>query len=230
MDREQPLVHVVDDDTDVRSLLHSLLTRAGYEVRAYPGPLEFLAEYAARSPQCLLLDVRLPRMSGLELQRRVAGESGPPVILLSGFATVQTALSAFRQGAEDFIEKPFEVETLLDAVQRAIDKDRARQRQRAKRESACRTRASLTAREKQVFELVARGRSSKNVAYELGLSKKTVDLHRGNLMRKLGASSLADLLRVWLQAGGQLEAAEPRDSNAPAREPDAAPSLGLRGQ
>ncbi len=206
---ELPLVHVVDDDEGVRALVREVLVRAGYEVRAYPGPLEFLAEYAPRSPQCLLLDLRLPRMSGLELQRRIAGPSAPPVILLTGFATLQTALSAFRQGAEDLLEKPFETETLLDAVQRAIEKDRARQGLRLVREGAQHVLIGLTPRERQVFGFIAHGYSSKKVAFQLGLSKKTVDLHRGNLMHKLGAHSLAELLGIWLRAGGELADAEP---------------------
>jgi len=204
MTEEHPLVHIVEDDSSVRAMMQELLCRAGYEVKAYDGPLEFQAEYAPCPPQCLILDVRLPRMSGLELQRRLTGGDAPPVIMLSGFATLQTALRAFRQGAEDFIEKPFEADALLDAVQRAIDKDRVRQRSRVEREGAQRELATLTARERQVLALVARGLSSKNIAFELGLSKKTVDLHRGNLMRKLGVHSLAELLRIWVHSGGEL--------------------------
>ncbi len=205
-EQQLPLVHVIDDEEGVRVLLREMLTCSGFEVRLYEGPFEFLAQYVARSPQCLLVDVRLPRMSGLELQRRIAGDDTPPVILFSGVGTLQTVVRAFRQGAEDYLEKPFELDALLDAVQRAIEKDRTREQARRVCAQARAELAALTAREHQVLSLVAQGRSSKNVAFELGLSKKTVDLHRGNVMRKLGAHSLPELLRIWIRAGGTLEA------------------------
>ena len=205
---DSPLVHVVEDDPGTQEEIRHLLTRSGYEVACFRGSREFLEGYRPRHPQCVLLDVFLPFMSGLELQRRLH-ETSPdlPVILLTAEASTQTVLKAFRQGAEDFLEKPWEPEELLDTVGRAIEKDRRRSALSLERDAARARLARLSAREREVFERIVRGCSSKAVAAELHLSKRTVDFHRGGLMRKLEASSLAELVQLARTAEAVRESA-----------------------
>lgn len=198
-----PRVHVVDEVEEVRSFLGALLTNAGYEVLCYSSAPEFLERYRPSLPQCLLLDMRLPLVTGLELQRQLklhGRDQDLPVILMSGHGSTSAVIQAFKQGAEDFLEKPLEPEVLLDAIQHAIMKNEAQGRTCAARRKAHAQLAALTPREREVLELVARGLPSKNIANSLSISRKTVDLHRANVMRKLGATSVAELVRLSLMA------------------------------
>lgn len=203
MQPDVPLVHVVDDDESVAAYARTLLTAGGNAVAVYCSGPDYLARSVSRSPQCLLLDLCLPRMSGLELLRRLAErEDPPPVIMMSGYGTTHAAVEAMKLGARDFLEKPFDAAQLLDAVARALEHDRARSAERRERGQARERLARLTPREREVFELIVLGNSSKAAASTLDVSKKTVDLHRGNLMRKLGAGSVIELLRLALAADG----------------------------
>jgi FixJ family two-component response regulator len=203
MQPDSSLVHVIDDDETVAAYARTLLAGAGHAVAVYGSGPDFLARWAPRSPQCVLLDLRLPRMSGLELLRRIAErEDSPPVIMMSGYGTTHAAVEAMKLGAQDFLEKPFDPAQLLDAVARAVEHDRRRAAELRERGRAREKLARLTPREREVFELIVLGNSSKAAASTLDVSKKTVDLHRGNLMRKLGAGSVIDLLRLALAADG----------------------------
>jgi FixJ family two-component response regulator len=197
-----PLVHLVDDDTTLRQAARELLTRAGYEVRCYGDAHQFLDEFRPRSPQCVVLDVFLPLLSGLELQRRLLDpHPGLPIILMSGSASPKTVIQALRQGARDFLEKPWMPEELLDAVGRAIETDRRRGVEVRANALAAEKLDALSTREREILELIAAGHSSKSAAVQLGVAKRTIDFHRGNLMRKLDVDSVAELVRLALAAG-----------------------------
>jgi FixJ family two-component response regulator len=194
-------VHVIDDSDEVRALTCELLGGSGYDVLAYREAAEFLDRYQRTPPECVLLDIRLPRITGLELMRRLRMQKHEtPIIVMTGFGTTGLAVQAFKQGVEDFLEKPLQAEYLLDAVQRAVEKDRAWFRAQETRQHVLERVRSLTERERAVFDLVASGHSSKGVAATLGIAKKTVDLHRSRIMRKLGATSIADLVRISMQS------------------------------
>lgn len=201
-----PRVHVVDDSRETLVIVNELLETSGYEVVLHEDGLEFLEAFEPHHPQCLLLDIRLPHVSGLEVQRRLQQRDQVlPTVFMTGHGSTSVAVQAFRQGAEDFLEKPLEPEALLDSIARAIEKDRRHEKQlEGSRVSDEKLRA-LTAREREVFELVASGLSSKGAASRLNISKKTVDLHRANMMRKLEVSSVADLMRIALTRGGARE-------------------------
>lgn len=201
-----PMVHVVDDAKEVRGFVSELLSGCGYEVHCYQDTFEFLERFRPHHPQCLLLDVRLPRMSGLELQRRLLEQCPElPVILMTGYGTTLVAVRAFKQGAQDFLEKPIEAETLLDAIDHALEKDRARHGFLEAARLARERLAVLTSREREVFDALVCGLSSKSMAASLHISKKTVDLHRSNVMRKLEAASVTDLVRISLSASAVLD-------------------------
>ncbi len=199
----RPLVHVLDDDDGVLRVVRELLERSGYEVASYLDPRSFLTTYRPRHPQCLLADVFLPMMSGLELQRRLqALDPDLPVVMVTGNATAPMVIQALRQGVLDFLEKPWRSEELLDAVGRAIEEDRRRQARRQELAQADERLAMLTAREREVFDLVVAGLSSKEAAARMCLSKRTVDFHRANVMHKLGVESVTDLVRLAVASQG----------------------------
>jgi two-component system, LuxR family, response regulator FixJ len=198
-----PLVHVLDDATQVQAFVRALLEGSGYEMRGYGEPMEFLEELSPRSPQCLLLDLRMPRMSGLEVLRQLQVRGlAMPAIMMTGFGSVHAAVEAFKLGVMDFIEKPFEPDAMLDAIARAIARDRQDAELRQRQKQVQELLATLTAREREVYDSLVAGNSSKRIAFELKLSKKTIDLHRSRVMKKLGVSSLVALTRLAL-AGGQ---------------------------
>ena len=200
----RPLIHVVDDDDSLRAALLDLLDAAGFEARGYGSTGEFLLHPAPDRPGCVLLDVRLPGPSGLELQDALQRQGVPlPVIFLTGHADVPTSVRAMKAGAVDFLEKPVARDTLLDALRRALARDEA---QRAQRESARRQHARLavlTAREREVFDRVVAGKLNKQIADELGVSLRTVKAYRAQLMDKLDVASAAELGRL---AGEQRDA------------------------
>lgn len=198
-----PLIHVVDDDDSLRSALQRLLAAAGYRVKAYASAGEFLLDPPADAPGCLLLDLRMPGPSGLDLQEALARHGiRLPVIFLSGHGDLATGVRAMKAGAVDFLSKPVEREPLLAAVARALELDAA-QRAASGVDRELRARfAQLTAREREVFELVAAGRLNKQIADALGIAERTVKAQRAQVMAKLGAANAAELGRIAAQLRG----------------------------
>ena len=195
MPAPEPLVHVVDDEPAIRESLAMLLRSVGLQSRACGSAQAFLASWRPGGAECLVCDVRMPGMSGLELQETLkARNSQVPVVLITGHGDVAMAVRAMKAGASDFIEKPFNDQVLLDAVNRALV--RARDGQGAGRAEIEARVVSLTPREREVMLLVAEGRPNKVVATRLGLSTRTVEVHRAKVMEKLQAGSLAELVRM----------------------------------
>jgi FixJ family two-component response regulator len=189
-----PLIHVVDDDESLRTALLRLLAAAGFEAQGYGSTGEFLLHPRAERPGCVLLDVRLPGPSGLDLQEAMRGHGiDLPVIFLTGHADVSSSVRAMKSGAVDFLEKPVERDTLLGAVARALARDHDGRDQRRHAHQLRARFAQLTAREREVFDRVVAGKANKVVADELGIAERTVKLHRAQLMAKLGAGSPAEL-------------------------------------
>ena len=200
-----PTVFVVDDDESVRGSLRFLLRSAGLESRAYGSAPEFLAAYDPGQPGCLVLDVRMPGMSGLELQQELNLRGAViPVIFITGHGDIPMAVEAMQHGAHDFLQKPFRDEDLIARVQRALASD-AKARTALEEHNAIRTRLdSLTPREREVLALMARGKPNKIMAHELGVSQRTVEIHRARVMEKSGASSLAELVRMVMDLEPEL--------------------------
>jgi FixJ family two-component response regulator len=192
-----PLIHVVDDDESLRTALLRLLGAAGFEARGYASTGEFLLSTATDRPGCVLLDLRMPGPSGLDLQAALTQRGiGLPVVFLTGHGDVASTVQAMKSGAVDFLTKPVERETLLDAIRRALERDA---RDRATRAEAAELEArwaNLTNRERGVVELVVGGRINKQIAQELGIAERTVKLHRSEAMAKLGVASAAELGRL----------------------------------
>jgi FixJ family two-component response regulator len=194
---ETAIVHVIDDDESLRGAVNRLLRSVGLEVRTYESVRQFLDARGQDSPGCIVLDVRLPGIGGLEFQVQLA-ELGIhlPVVLMTGHADVPMSVRAMKAGAVDFLPKPFRDQDMIDAVSRAIERDRQR---RAADGDIAQTRdhfATLSSREQQVMRLVTAGKMNKQVAGDLGLSEITVKIHRGSAMRKMGARTLPDLVRM----------------------------------
>ena len=194
---DEPTVFIVDDDDAVRRFLSGLVQSIDLRVEVHASAQDFLDTYEPSCPGCLLLDVRMPGMSGLELQRELAGHSiDLPVIILTGHGNVPVAVQAMKAGAVDFIEKPFNNELLLDRIQTAVAQSVRADTGQAKRKEIMGRVALLTPRERQVFDLVVAGESNKGVARRLSISEKTVEIHRANVMKKMRAKSLASLVRM----------------------------------
>jgi FixJ family two-component response regulator len=198
----EPTVFVVDDDPSLLRLIRKLLESSGRRVETFGSGQEFLAAYTPERTGCLVLDVRMPGMSGLALQERLAADAiSLPILIVTGYGEVPIAVQAMRQGAFDFIEKPFSGQILLERIEAALAEDQRRRKSRVTREEVRRRRASLTPRERQVMDLVVQGKPNKLVGSALGLSPKTVEVHRANVMKKMEAGSLADLVRMSLLVG-----------------------------
>lgn len=212
----EPLICVVDDDADVRNSLSSLLRSAGYRVNVFAGPSEFLASDAGYTASCLILDIRLGEADGLEFQQELAANDAPiPIILISGHGDIPMTVRAMKAGAVNFLPKPFDDEVLLAAVGEAVSRAEQR-RSEADRENSVRTRYdSLTPREREVMGLVTAGLMNKQVAWQLSLSEITVKIHRGNMMRKMQAKSLAELVRMADLLGARAAPAEPNGRSEP---------------
>ena len=198
----EPTVFVVDDDRAMRESLSWLLDSVGLRVRSYATAADFLAEHDPAQPGCLVLDVRMPGMSGLDLQAELARRGVElPTIVITGHAEVSMAVRAVKAGALDFIEKPFSDQLLLDRVRQALEVDLEAREVRRRREDARRRLATLTAREREVLDLVVAGKANKEIASALGVSPKTVEVHRAHVMSKMCVDSLAELIRITLLAG-----------------------------
>ena len=198
-----PTVYVVDDDPAMRSSLRWLIESVGLLVRTCGSAREFLDTYRDGEPGCLVLDVRKPGMSGLDLQAELVRQRiSIPVLIITGYAEVPLAVRAMKAGAFDFIEKPFSDQTLLDRIRAAVAQDEVARRRRTAREQVEARMRLLTPRERDVMERVISGMSNKLIAAELKLSMKTVEVHRAHVMEKLQAGSLADLIRLALLADG----------------------------
>ena len=192
-------VFLVDDDTAVRQGLRFMLRAAGYSVEAFPSARSFLEDYDPRRGGCLLLDVQMPQITGLELQQRLNVRGWRiPVIFITGHGTVPLAISAMKAGAFDFIEKPLREDALLESIERALHWNDRAYEERLERATLQARVASLTPREREVFELVARGEPNKVIARHLGISFRTVELHRAHIIEKLQARSLSDLIRMGI--------------------------------
>ena len=193
-------VFVVDDDADIRDSMRLLLEVAGFKVRNFTSAKQFLADDSIKHG-CLIADIRMPDMSGLELQEEVARRHLElPVIIMTGHGDVPLAVRAMKAGAVDFLEKPFDDEKMLASVRRALDIGSKARSRNAEAKAAKTLLDSLTPRERGVLDKLVQGRSNKVVAYELGISPRTVEIHRAHIMGKMDASSLSDLVRVVLAA------------------------------
>ncbi len=199
MNDKPSTVFIVDDDQEVRQALALLMESVGLQVATFASGNDFLQQFDPGQPGCLVLDVRMPGMSGLELQARLAAEIiHPPVIIITGHGDVPMAVRAVQAGALDFIEKPFNDQALLDSVHRALDLD-ARQRGRASKLAEIHARLeTLTPREQEVMKMVVAGKRNKVIALELSVSQSTVEAHRARVMEKMQAASLSDLMRMVL--------------------------------
>ncbi len=194
---EAALVHVIDDDESLRAALQSLLRSVGLAARGHASVADFLAAERPDQPGCLVLDVRLPGLSGLDFQDRL-DEYGVslPVVLMTGHGDIPMTVRAMKAGAVDFLAKPFRDQDMLDAVATAIERDRRRRAEASDDAGLQQRYATLSPREQQVMALVTGGLMNKQVAWELGLSEVTVKIHRGAGMRKMGARTLPDLVRM----------------------------------
>lgn len=202
-----PLVYLVDDDEAIRDSLGLLLRSVGLDCEIYASALEFLGAYDPNRHACLVADIRMPGLSGLELQQRLNEQRAEvPVIFITGHGDVPMAVNAMKSGASDFIQKPFRDQDLIDRIQKALAKDGERRVQRAEEDAIRQRLATLTPRETEVMKRVVRGQANKVIALDLGVSQRTVELHRARVMRKLKMRSLADLVST---VGKVLERDEP---------------------
>ena len=199
---DRRLIHIVDDEEAIRRSASFMLKTSGFDVQTWPSGVAFLKEARTAAPGCVLLDIRMPEMDGLEVQEAMADRGiALPVIVLTGHGDISIAVRAMKGGAVDFLEKPFEKARLLDAIEAAFARldDKAGRADRA--QDATIAVANLTARERDVLQGLANGLPNKTIAYDLGISSRTVEVHRANLMSKLNVRSLSEALRIAFAAG-----------------------------
>ncbi len=200
--KEKPAtVFVVDDDEAVRTSLRLLLKSVGLPVETFASAQEFLDQFDPDRAGCLVLDIRMPGMSGLELQQHMNDRhSIMPVVFITGHGDVPMAVEAMQAGAVDFIQKPFRDQDLIDRINRALEKDREMRSELRERDEIRRRMSQLTPREREVLELVTQGKANKVIAGDLNVSQRTVEIHRARVMEKMGANSLAHLVRMVIEA------------------------------
>jgi FixJ family two-component response regulator len=209
-----PIVFVVEDDSSMREALTDLITSVGLLVEPFKSAREFLEHRRLDAPACLVLDVRLPGLSGLDLQRELVRTEAPiPIIFITGHGDIPMSVRAIKEGAVEFLAKPFRDQELLDAIQHALEIDRAARQERSRVAEVRRRYESLTKREREVMRLVVSGLLNKQIAGELGSSEVTVKMHRGQVMRKMKAQSLVQLVRMAEKIGITGEAAPPINEN-----------------
>jgi len=196
MTSERPIVFVVDDDSRVREALSSLLASAGFDTALFGSASEFLKADKPDAPACLVLDLELPGTSGLELQRELADRDAPPIVFITGHGDIPSSVRAMKAGAVEFLSKPFDDEELLTAIDAAIAIDRTNRLKRSEQAEVRRRYERLTPREREVLTFVVSGFANKQTASALGTSEITIGVHRGQIMRKMGARSLAELVRL----------------------------------
>jgi FixJ family two-component response regulator len=199
---QRPTIFIVDDDSAVRDALKLLLRSVGQAVETYASAQEFLDSYGTDRPGCLVLDIRMPGISGLELQQKLNEKhSILPIIFITGHGDVPMAVEAMQAGAVDFIQKPFRDQDLIDRINQALEKDSSNRAALGERNDIRRRLETLTPREREVLDLVVQGKANKVIAGDLKLSQRTVEIHRARVMEKMQASSLAHLVRMVLEVG-----------------------------
>ena len=202
MSEQKGTIHLVDDDEAIRRSASFMLRTSGYVVKTYPSGVDFLREAKSAAPGCVLLDVRMPEMDGLEVQRAMRDRGILlPVIVMTGHGDVGVAVQAMKSGAVDFIEKPFEKSVLLSAIEEGLSRLEEAGKRNARAEEAKVRLEALTPRELDVLKGLVRGHPNKTIAYDLGISPRTVEIHRANLMTKLAVASLSEALRIAFAAG-----------------------------
>jgi two-component system, LuxR family, response regulator FixJ len=200
--KERPAtVFVIDDDEAVRTSLRLLLKSVGLPVETYGSAQEFLDQFDGDRAGCLVLDIRMPGMSGLDLQQKLNSvHSITPIVFITGHGDVPMAVEAMQAGAVDFIQKPFRDQELIDRINRALDTDRANRAELRERDEIRRRMGQLTPREREVLHLVTQGKANKVIAGDLNVSQRTIEIHRARVMEKMGATSLAHLVRMVIEA------------------------------
>jgi len=202
-DKAGPIIYLVDDDEAVRDALGMLLKSIGLEHETFASALDFLQSYDARRHSCLVADIRMPGLSGLELQQRLNEErSEIPIIFITGHGDVPMAVTAMKSGAVDFLQKPFRDQDLIDRIHKALDRDGERRKGRAEQDEIRARLTLLTPRETEVMQRVVRGQANKVIAMDLGVSQRTVELHRARVMKKLKLRSVAELVHAIDRIGG----------------------------
>jgi FixJ family two-component response regulator len=202
MSEPSATVYVVDDEPDMLKALQRLLGAAGFSVQTFVSPEQFLAEHDDTAPGCIVLDLALPGLNGLELQQALQAQgSALPIVFLTGRGDIAASVRAMKLGAADFLTKPVGADALIAAVSAALERNRAQRADRAERQLVAGRLAALTAREREVLELIALGWLNKQIAAECGTVEQTIKFHRANLMRKLGVRTVADLVRLAGRAG-----------------------------
>ena len=199
--QQTPIVFVVDDDISVRESLELLITSAGWRPETFASAQEFLSRPRAGVPCCVVLDVRIPGLNGLELQQQLGERADMPIIFITGYGDVPMTVRAMKAGAVEFLTKPFNDDVLLEAIRQAIERSRAALRQESEMQTLRTCYSSLTPREREVMALVVSGLLNKQVGGELGISEITVKAHRGQVMRKMKADSLPDLVTMAARLG-----------------------------
>jgi len=193
---DEPIVFIVDDDHRIREALCELLTSLGLRAHGFGSAAEYIAFSRPDQPACLVLDVKLPDINGLEFQAQIADRGHPPIVFITGHGDIPSSVRAIKGGAVDFLTKPFSESELMAAIQAAISRDRVCRLERAKLAKLRQRLSCLTPREREVLPLVASGLLNKQAAAELGISEVTLQIHRSKIMQKMGAASLADLVRI----------------------------------
>jgi FixJ family two-component response regulator len=201
MSSDEPIVYVLDDDARVREALTALLSSLGRRVMVFGDASQYLGFKRPDAPGCLILDLDMPGMTGLELQKELSGTDAPPIVFLTGHGDIPSSVKAMKAGATEFLSKPFEEEDLVRAVDSAIEVDRVARAKNAELDEIKKRYAKLTQREREVLPHVVSGLLNKQTAGELGTSEITIRIHRGQIMRKMQAESLADLVRLAAKLG-----------------------------